>query len=160
MRLEDELKMQQFTDNFQRAYLNIIFTASWMETSMQQRLKHYNITTPQFNVLRILRGQKGKPMSAFAIQERMIHRTSNVTRILEKLVEKNLVTRESSPVNRRMIDVRLTSEGLDLVNSTDTMAIDAYKQMACAMNEEEARLMGDWLDKIREQEPGCGCDKD
>jgi len=158
MRLEDELKMQQFTDNFQRAYLNIIFTASWMETNMQQKLKHYNITTPQFNVLRILRGQKGKPMSAFAIQERMIHRTSNVTRILEKLVEKNLVTRESSTVNRRMIDVRLTDEGLDLINSTDTIAVEAYEQMAGAISESDARLMGEWLDKIREQTPGCGKD--
>ncbi len=150
MKLEDELKMQQFTDNFQRAYLNIIFTANWMETNMQQKLKHFNITAPQFNVLRILRGQKGKPMSAYAIQERMIHRTSNVTRILEKLVEKNLVTRENSTVNRRMIDVKLTEQGLQLINSTDALARDAYNQMAAVLSEQEAEKMGDWLDKIRE----------
>jgi DNA-binding MarR family transcriptional regulator len=150
MKLEDELKMQQFTDNFQRAYLNIIFTANWMEANMQQQLKQYNLTAPQFNVLRILRGQKGKPMSAFAIQERMIHRTSNVTRILEKLVEKNLVTRDSSPNNRRMIDVKLTEEGLNLINSTDEMARSAQADMAKAMSAEEAGKLADWLDQLRE----------
>lgn len=149
MKLEEELKMQQFTDNFQRAYLNIIFTANWMEANMQQKLKLYNITAPQFNVLRILRGQKGKPMSAYAIQERMIHRTSNVTRILEKLVEKNLVTRESSPNNRRMIDVKLTEEGLQLINSTDELAREAYRNMAEVLTEDDAGLMGHWLDQIR-----------
>lgn len=150
MKLEEELKMQQFTDNFQRAYLNIIFTANWMEAKMQQKLKDFNITAPQFNVLRILRGQKGKPMSAYAIQERMIHRTSNVTRILEKLVEKKLVTRESSTVNRRMIDVKLTEEGLQLINSTDCIAIEAYSQMSAAISDQEAKQMGDWLDKLRD----------
>lgn len=149
MKLEDELKMQQFADNFQRAYLNIIFTANWMEANMQQKLKQYNLTAPQFNVLRILRGQKGKPMSAYAIQERMIHRTSNVTRILEKLVEKNLATRDSSPNNRRMIDVKLTEEGLNLINSTDEMARSAQVDMAMALSADEAGILGDWLDKIR-----------
>lgn len=150
MKLEEELKMQQFTDNFQRAYLNIIFTANWMEARMQKMLKAYNITAPQFNVLRILRGQKGRPMSAYAIQERMIHRTSNVTRILEKLVEKRLVTRESSPNNRRMIDVKLTEDGLALINSTDEVAVDAYQGVSSALSEEDAGLLGDWLDRIRD----------
>lgn len=150
MKLEEELKMQKFSDNFQRAYLNIIFTANWMEASMQQQLKQYNITAPQFNVLRILRGQKGNPMSACAIQERMIHRTSNVTRILEKLVEKNLVTRDSSPNNRRMIDVKLTEEGLELINSTDDLAKAVNAKLAAVLSDDDARNLGDWLDKIRE----------
>jgi DNA-binding MarR family transcriptional regulator len=150
MKLEEELRMQQFTDNFQRAYLNIIFTANWMEANMQQNLKPFNLTAPQFNVLRILRGQKGKPMSAFAIQERMIHRTSNVTRILEKLVEKKLVTRDSSPNNRRMIDVKLTDEGLALINSTDAMAKGMLDKLTLVLSDNEARNLGDWLDKLRD----------
>lgn len=149
MKLEDELR-QQFTDNFQRAYLNVIFTANWMETNVQQMLKDFNITAPQFNVLRILRGQKGKPMSAFAIQERMIHRTSNVTRILEKLVEKKLVTRENSTVNRRMIDVKLTPEGLELINSTDEVVNQSYKRLSEQLTDEQAGKMADWLDLMRD----------
>jgi len=148
MKLEDELK-QQFTDNFQRVYLNVIFTANWMETNIQQELKEFNLTAPQFNVLRILRGQKGKPMPAYAIQERMIHRTSNVTRILEKLAEKKLVTRENNAKNRRMIDVRLTEEGLALINSTDNIAKSAYKNLSSIFTEDEAGRMADLLDSIR-----------
>lgn len=149
MKLDDELKMHQFIDNFQKAYLNIIFTGTWIETRMQQQLKEYNITAPQYNVLRILRGQKGVPMSAFAIQERMIHRTSNVTRILEKLVEKKLVTRDSCSKNRRMIDVKLTAEGLKLLNDTDDLVTHNYQEIAAVLSSGEALQLSDWLDAIR-----------
>lgn len=149
MKLEDELKMQHFTDNFQKAYLNILFTGNWLESKMQKKLKSFNITTPQYNVLRILRGQKGQPMSAFAIQERMLHRTSNVTRILEKLVEKDLVTRESKSSNRRMIDVMLTPKGAELLRATDDMANEGHLQFAKNMTEADALQMSDWLDSIR-----------
>lgn len=150
MKLEEELKMQQFSDHFQRAYLNIIFTANWIEDRMQQDLKRYKLTAPQFNVLRILRGQKGRPISAFGIQERMIHRTSNVTRILEKLVEKELVNRVNNSVNRRMIDVTLTEKGLALINDTDRLAQESYRLISSVLSEQEARKLGDWLDKIRD----------
>ncbi len=103
MRLEEELKMHQFTNNFQRAYLNIVFTANWLNSNTHKQLKPFNITTPQYNVLRILRGQKGIPMNVFAIQERMTHRMSNVTRIIEKLVDKNLVSRNDNKENKRMV---------------------------------------------------------
>jgi DNA-binding MarR family transcriptional regulator len=149
MKLEDELKMQQFTDNFQKAYLNILFTGNWLEAKMQKNLKSFNITTPQYNVLRILRGQKGLPMSAFAIQERMLHRTSNVTRILEKLVEKDLVTRESKSSNRRMIDVMLTEKGAELLKATDDMAMESHLQFAKNLTDEQAAQMSHWLDNIR-----------
>ncbi len=152
MKLEEELKMPQFTSDFQRAYLNIIFTGNWLEARMQQHLKSFGITTPQFNVLRILRGQKGNPMSAFAIQERMIHRTSNVTRIIEKLVEKKLVTREHCSTNRRRVDVAITEEGLELINSTDAITSQSYELMTQAITEVEARYLGEWLDKIRDHE--------
>ena len=153
MKLEDELKMQQFTDNFQKAYLNILFTGNWLEARMQKSLKVFNITTSQYNVLRILRGQKGQPMSAFAIQERMLHRTSNVTRILEKLVEKGLVTRESKSSNRRMIDVMLTPKGAELLQATDELANEGHRQFARNISEEEALQMSDWLDTIRNEQP-------
>jgi DNA-binding MarR family transcriptional regulator len=119
---------------------------------VQQQLKPFKLTTSQFNVLRILRGQKGKPMSASAIQERMIHRTSNVTRIIEKLVEKNWVTRENKATNRRMIDVKLTEEGLQLLRDTDNIVVRAYKAMAKLISESEAQDIGDLLDKLREKD--------
>lgn len=151
MNLEQELKMQRFSNEYQRAYLNIIFTANYLQAKMQQNLKVFNLTPPQFNVLRILRGQKGCPMNALAIQERMIHRTSNVTRIIEKLVEKDLVTKESRPDNRRMIDVLITTKGLALINNADDIAIQAYKELEASLSIEEASKLGDWLDAVREE---------
>lgn len=152
MMLEEELKMPQFASEFQRAYLNIIFTGNWLESKMQQNLKTFGITTSQFNVLRILRGQKGNPMSAFAIQERMIHRTSNVTRIIEKLVEKKLVTREHCSTNRRRVDVAITEQGLELINSTEDITNRAYALIEKALSEDEARDIGVWMDKLRAEE--------
>jgi len=149
MNLEQEIKMQSFSNDFQRAYLNLIFTANYLEATMQQRLKQYNLSPPQFNVLRILRGQKGTPMSALAIQERMIHRTSNVTRILEKLVEKKLVTRENKPDNRRMIDVLITEKGLELVHRASETADDVIRILEIALQAENAKNLGDWMDAIR-----------
>ncbi len=152
MNLEQEIKMQRFTNEFQRAYLNVIFTANFLETRTHQQLKQFNLTPPQFNVLRILRGQKGQPMSALAIQERMIHRTSNVTRILEKLVEKKLVTRENKPDNRRMIDVLITEKGLELLNEASVLVDNLVGIMESALSEDQARQLGDWMDAVRNVE--------
>lgn len=149
MNLEQEIKMQKFSNEFQRAYLNVIFTANFLELKMQQQLKQFNLTPPQFNVLRILRGQKGSPMSAQAIQERMIHRTSNVTRILEKLVEKKMATRENRPDNRRMVDVLITEKGLEIIAAASEVADAFLKVMETALDIEDAKQLGNWMDNIR-----------
>lgn len=149
MKLEQELRMSRFRNDFQRAYLNIVFTGNFLQAKMQQDLKKYNLTPSQFNVLRILRGQNGIPIGAFAIQERMIHRTSNVTRIIEKLIDKKLVTRNSNPDNRRMVDILITETGLDMINEADCIAQKAFDDISNALSEDQAKDMADWLDAIR-----------
>lgn len=149
MKLEDELKMSRFRDDFQRVYLNIVFTGNYLQARMQQDLKRYNLTPPQFNVLRILRGQNGLPMGAFEIQSRMIHRTSNVTRIIEKLIDKSLVTKKNNSDNRRMLDVLITKKGLQVINDADDIAQKAFEDISAAITEEQAREMADGLDAIR-----------
>jgi DNA-binding MarR family transcriptional regulator len=149
MKLEEELRMPRFRDDFQRAYLNIVFTGNFLQAKMQQDLKKHNLTPPQFNVLRILRGQNGIPIGAFAIQDRMIHRTSNVTRIIEKLIDKKLVTRESNPDNRRLVDILITKAGLEVINEADSTAQKAFDDIRNVLSEDQAREMADWLDAIR-----------
>jgi DNA-binding MarR family transcriptional regulator len=151
MKLEDEIKMPHFDSNFQRAYLNIIYTANTIENFLHIELKKFNITPSQFNVLRILRGQKGKAIAAHAIQERMLHQTSNVTRIIDKLVEKGLVTSEYSTENRRKVDVLITADGLALVNNTDETINGLFGKMSRAVTDEEANLLGNWLERVREE---------
>lgn len=109
--IAEELKMRQFQNEFQKCYLNLLFTAHWLEHKNRQLLRPYGLTPAQYNVLRILRGQNGKGISATAIQERMVFRNSNVTRIIEKLLEKGYVNKISCEGNRRRNDISLTSAG-------------------------------------------------
>ncbi|MFT4061971.1 MAG: MarR family transcriptional regulator [Edaphocola sp.] len=150
MKLEDELKTTHFESKYHKAYLNLVFTASMLEHAMQQLLKGLDLTTPQLNVLRILRGQKGKPMSAFAIQERMVHRTSNVTRIIDKLVEKKLVSRTFCADNRRKVDIVATGTGLELLKKADKLVQEGYRPLQRAMTEQQAEDLSCRLEAIRE----------
>lgn len=149
MKLEEELKMQQFSSIFHKAVVNIMFTGNWLESRMQQSFRSYGITIPQYNVLRILRGQKGKPMSAFDIQERMIHRTSNVSRILEKLVEKEWVTRVSCDDNRRKIDVYITEAGLDLLQEADKVSEQLNEKIGLILDATAVNEFNYMLDNLR-----------
>jgi DNA-binding MarR family transcriptional regulator len=149
MKLEDELKMQHFSDAYQRAYLNILFTGYYLESNMQRFLKPLGLTTHQYNVLRILRGAQPKGASASSIQGRMLHSTSNVTRIIEKLLEKELVTRKASATNRRIIDISITDKGLQLLSDVDEPVKKMYHDLHQQMTEEEAVILGELLDKVR-----------
>ena len=81
--------------------------------------KSFGISLPQFNVLRILRGQKGKPANLSTLNERMIHKMSNTTRLVDKLIEKKLVLRCVCEKNRRKVEITITPQGLDLLTNID-----------------------------------------
>ena len=101
------MKNQSYFEAIQQ----LIRTGHWLTDRVSQELKGFDITEPQFNVLRILKGQHGKPLAVQEIQKRMIQRTSNVTRILDKLLKKDLVTRQECPSNRRKMDIAITPAG-------------------------------------------------
>lgn len=147
--IDEELKMPVFYNEFQKAFLNLIFTSNWFECLMQKELKNFNLTNSQYNVLRILRGQKGKPINAFSIQERMLYPNSNVTRILEKLVEKGLVQRTCREENRRMVDNIISAKGLELLSESDELAFRFYDNVKSYITEDEARQLNNLLDKLR-----------
>ncbi len=140
--------MRDIDDAYQRAYLNIMFTAATLESEAANILKPYGISLPQFNILRILRGQKDQPISATDIKERMLHKNSNVTRILDKLIEKKLVHIVGCKHNRRKIDVTITEEGLQLLKSLDkSMHMHTHK-FQNSMKQEDAEQLGNLLDLI------------
>lgn len=148
MKLEEEIKQKNFTNQYQRLTLNIMFTASWLNTQTIRVLKPFGLTPQQYNVLRILRGQNQKPASVGLIQERMLDKSSNASRLIDKLVEKKLIDRKTCPDDRRQMDVKINQKGLDLL-----LEIEPHiKQMDAAfksLTEEEAKLAGDLLDKLR-----------
>ena len=99
--------------------IHLLKTNTFIVDSLSSVLKPYKISLQQFNVLRILRGQKGNPANLSTVQERMINRMSNTTRIIDKLVEKNYVIRNICKKNRRKIELFITPKGLNLLSTID-----------------------------------------
>jgi DNA-binding MarR family transcriptional regulator len=113
-----------------------------------QALKPYEISLQQFNVLRILRGQKGVPANLSTVQERMVNRMSNTTRIIDKLIDKNFVQRNICEKNRRKIELFITDEGMRLLKVVDPVVDKAEKQITQALRSDEQENLFELLRKI------------
>ena len=150
MKLEQEIKMEKFRSQFQKAYLNIIFTGNWMEAKTDALLKPFDISHQQYNVLRILRGQQGEAINLYEVQERMLNKMSNATRLVEKLRQKGLVTREQCASNRRKVEIAITPKGLDLLNRIDPLMQEQEEKYFGCVSEQEAELINRILDRIHE----------
>ena len=147
MRIEDELK-SRFRNEYHKLMVNLMLTTSRLGECFHQTIKEYDITPTQYNVLRILRGQNQKPVSIGLIKERMIDRNSDVSRILERLVQKKLVERTENAEDRRQKDVRISKAGLDLLKEIDTWEKDMDKRFV-HISDDEAKKINDMLDNIR-----------
>ena len=145
----EELQMSSFLSDYQKAYLNLLFTANWYAVAIQKSLKKYGLTNAQYNVLRILRGHQVVAMSAIDIQSRMIYSNSNVSRILEKLLEKKLIASVACPENRRRNNVSITETGLAMLEVCEPIPLRIFEQMSEAISEEEAGTLNDILEKLR-----------
>jgi len=149
MKLEDELKMSTIQDPHRRAALNIIFTGAWMADLMNQTLKPFGISEQQYNILRILRGQKGAALNLQDISSRMIHKMSNTTRLVEKLRLKGMVERHICEENRRKVLISITQKGLAIIEKIDVEVQKRNQMLATKLTKEEATTLANLLDKIR-----------
>ena len=151
MRLEDEIKQPTFQSQAQKAYLNILFTASWLSQRQLVAFRPLGLTSPQFNVLRILRGQHPKPATVALLIDRMLDKTSNASRIVDKLEEKHLVTRTVCPANRRAVDIRITEAGLRLLQQVDEEGLaNPNRNGFDKLSDDELRTLSELLDKLRD----------
>lgn len=150
MTIEQELKTSRFQNEVHKAELNIMFTASWLKNQVNRRLKNYDLTPEQFNVLRIIRGQHPNPVCVKDITERMIDRNSNTTRLLDKLADKRLIRREPSNEDRRELCIYLTESAQKLLLSIDALEEKSQLRVSSSLTELEARLLNVLLDKLRE----------
>lgn len=149
MGIEQAIQQPKFTSEYHKLAVNIIYTASWLSLTHQHVLKPYNLTIQQFNVLRILRGQKGQPLSVNCLIERMVDRSSNASRIVDKLQEKQLVERAICSNDRRQVEVRITEKGLNLLSEIDEPMKNASKALE-GLSMKEAETLNTLLDKMRE----------
>ncbi len=152
MTIEEVIKSTVKMDNAKKVILNIMYTQNVIQDHFSELMKPYDLSGEQYNVLRILRGQKGKPANMCVIQERMLAKTSNTTRLVDKLLLKDYVTRKVCEGNRRKIEVLITQKGLDILKELDPK-VDAHERLfAGNISTEELELLNKLLEKYRTQE--------
>lgn len=149
MKIESEIQQKQFRDPFQKAVINVIFTAAWLNQRHAQVLKPLGISIQQFNILRILRGIHPEPATIKLLTERMIDKMSNASRLVDKLKMKGLVDRASCQQDRRRVNIRITQEGLDLVAQASKLIQEEEDVIAGQLTVKEAVALSDLLDKLR-----------
>ena len=149
MKIEEIIKSSVITGLSQKTVLNIIFTHNDITERLIEILKPYDLSNEQYNVLRILRGQKGNPANMCLIQERMLARTSNTTRLVDKLLLKELVTRKVCKENRRKIEVLITEKGLAILNELDPKVDDYGNNIVANLTTNELEQLNHILEKIR-----------
>jgi DNA-binding MarR family transcriptional regulator len=150
MKIEEIIKSSIALDDSKRIILNILYTQSVINDCFNELLKPHELSGEQYNVLRILRGQKGKPANMSLLQERMIAKNSNTTRLIDKLLIKELVTRKVCPENRRKIEVLITEKGLDLLTKLDPEVTKTENQLSLNLSKNEQTQLIQLLEKYRQ----------
>ena len=149
MKIEDIIKTTSPMAIAKKTMLNILYTQNVISEKFNEVLKGYDLSPEQFNVLRILKGQNGKSTNMCVIQERMIAKTSNTTRLVDKLLLKELVTREICPGNRRKMEIAITEKGLDLLTEVNPK-VDRHESIfAQNLDAEELEQLNILLEKLR-----------
>lgn len=148
MIIEEEIKQPKFKSLHQKAVLNLLFTANWIQNKQRELFEPFGITGQQYNMLRILRGKHPEPIAAVEIKSRMLDKNSDVSRLLDRLIGKNLVKKNQCPNDKRATDISITETGLDLLNQLDT-SINNLDSYLINLTREEAKQLSDLLDKAR-----------
>lgn len=149
MKIEDIIKTTYPMAIEKKTLLNIMYTQNLLSERFNEILKPFDLSTEQFNVLRILRGQKGNAVNMCTIQERMIAKTSNTTRLVDKLLLKDLVIRQICPENRRKMEITITEKGLELLDKLDPQVELHDKTITKNLTTKELELLNELLEKIR-----------
>lgn len=152
MTIEEEIKQSKFVSSYQKLAFNIIHSSRWLENFLKKRFSEHDLTMQQYNILRILRGSQPNPLSTLQIRERMIDKMSDTSRIVDRLILKKLVTKKISKTDSRLVEVRITEKGLELLTQLDDTD-DKIALYLANLTEDEAALVSNLLDKMHSK-PG------
>ncbi len=147
MKIEEEIQQLVFKSPQQKAVINLLYTANWLQHKQQEFFKTFGITGQQFNILRILKGQYPKAISASEVKSRMLDKNSDVSRLVDRLIAKKLVTKTTCPNDKRASDITITADGLALLKtiSRSQQKIDSV----LTLTDEQATQLSDLLDASR-----------
>lgn len=148
MGIAEEIKQPQFKNHHQKAMINLFYTSNWLSEKIRHILATENLTHQQFNVLRILRGSHPRPMSNCEIRERMLDRMSDTSRIVNRLVEKEMATRIPHKADKRLVDIQITEIGIATLKRMDQKESLMFSHLR-NITDSEARQLSDLLDKLR-----------
>ena len=150
MTLEKDINQRSFRNEHQKSVINLIYTYNWLNEQVKKIFDQYDITQQQFNILRILRGA-GTPLSTLQIRQRMLDKMSDTSRIVDRLIKKGLVKKNTCKTDRRLVDVLITDKGkklLERLDANDEEMDAVIKNLSIA----EAKALNQLLDKIRQTE--------
>ena len=147
MGIEQDIQQPNFRNEFQKMGINLLFTANWLNEQIGKLLSDEGVTQQQYNILRILRGS-ATPLSTLKIRERMLDKMSDTSRIVDRLIAKELVLKNTCEKDKRLVDITLSPKGLDLVDQLDQFN-DRIDDLLKGINASEAATMNQILDKIR-----------
>ncbi|MEY3237347.1 MAG: hypothetical protein RI883_1448 [Bacteroidota bacterium] len=143
----DEALQTKFKSPQQKAVINIRFTSNFLGNIQQNKMNQYDLTMPQFNILRILRGA-GEAINVNTVKDRMIEKSPNTTRLMDKLIEKGLIERIRCDKDRRVVYVQISTSGLHLLTEIDKNS-DINTMINAGLTDDEANILSNLLDKVR-----------
>lgn len=148
MKIEDAIQQRKFSSEHEKVIINILYTSAWLSQQHAADLRPFRLSPEQYNVLRILRGVHPEPLRLTDISERMIEKSSNVTRLVEKLRRKGFLRRELCIHNRRQVDINITPKALEILRMLDDVSKDWTARIK-SLKVSEAKLLNELLDKTR-----------
>jgi DNA-binding MarR family transcriptional regulator len=147
--LEHLLKTRANMPLARASVLNIFFTNNWLRDELLIQLKSFDLSLEQFNVLRILRGQNSKPINLQDIQDRMVTKMSNTTRLVDKLIKKAYVKRSICQQNRRKVEIVITTQGLQALKTIDPLINSTESRLTQNLSQSELEHLNKLLIKLR-----------
>lgn len=151
MKIELAIKQNKFENSYQKAIINIIYTANWLRDQQQLIFKSHGLLPQHYNILRIVKGRHPRAVSPGEIKEVMLDKGNDVTRLIDKLVKMGLLNRETCDNNRRKIDIRVTAEGISFLNQFSRPFKKEITTLRKILSEKDAEQLSDLLDKFRVQ---------
>jgi DNA-binding MarR family transcriptional regulator len=148
MGIEKDIQQPNFRNEYQKLGINIMYTANWLNEKISSVLSQEDITQQQYNILRILRGAE-KPLSTLQIRSRMLDKMSDTSRIVDRLVAKELVEKNTCPSDKRLVDVVLSKKGFAVLEKLDLLN-NHLDSLMKGISEKEASTLNQLLDQIRD----------
>ncbi len=148
MGLEQDIRQENFRNDFQKATINLLFTHNWLEKKLAEFFKQFDLTLQQYNVMRIVKGQFPNPISTAGLRDRMLDQMSDASRIVDRLKSKGLLVRKVCARDKRLVDITLSPHGLEVMEQLDATVehLDSFLQR---LSDSEAQQLNHLLDKIR-----------